>query len=203
MFYVVLPYNDNQVVDDLVAFSEEQWLAVEYAKEWDCYDISIAEYDVSDKNTMFESLCIDCDVRIDDSYEINLYRLSIKPPDRYYLYTDSQFLSMSEYSPTISEEYLEETLSGIYGVKILCDYLSDQISEKLNTVINYILYKYMVRVVLFNKTDISNFQDFIEKSGMASSGHLSKYKGGYVVADDDILNMGMIIKLCMGMYRPG
>ena len=31
MFYVVLPYNDNQVVDDLVAFSEEQWLAVEYA----------------------------------------------------------------------------------------------------------------------------------------------------------------------------
>ena len=81
MFYVVLPYNDNQVVDDLVAFSEEQWLAVEYAKEWDCYDISIAEYDVSDKNTMFESLYIDCDVRIDDSYEINLYRLSIKPPD--------------------------------------------------------------------------------------------------------------------------
>lgn len=203
MFYVVLPYNDyDEIVEDLVAFSINKWEAMEYSKQFYYFDVNIVECDTTDANIMYNTVVSEYGVRIDCDSAILKYR-SVINSNKYYLYTDNQIVDLYT-NQSMTTVYLDELLHSIYYVIDICKYLNDPMSVKLKTLVTYFLYKYIIRVILVDRTDISMFQEFIDESGLVDTGRVTQLKNGeYCVTVDDIVDMQEILKRCIySIYGP-
>ena len=196
MYYVILPYIGNEICIDLVAYTQNMYYATRYAKQWECYRPVTLEYDCNE-DVFFQSILRDYNLSMSYDNDILVYNVKSHPTITEFYYTEQQFLSMTEYSPSISEEYLELLWDGIYCATILCQYVNDSIAEKLNAVLQYILCKYVVRVILLNHLDINEHQDFILSCGLRKSENLYKYKDEYIVTEDNIIDVGALLMMTM------
>lgn len=197
MYYVIIPYNnEDEIVIDLVAYTQNMYYATQYTKQWKCYKLVTLEYDC-DETTLFKAVTRDYNLSMSYDNDILVYDVKSHPTIKEFYYTELQFISVTEYNPSMSEEYLDLLWDGIYCVTILCQYVNEFISGKLSTLLQYILYKYVIRVILINHLDINEHPDFIEASGLSKSGNLYKYKDTYIVTEDSIIDVGTLLMMTM------